>query len=713
MKLRLFVSKLLGVVSEMTAKQLRQLRQNYFHGQYQLVRFDGYRYRRLKNIMYLKRAGRSDHDSYNDCIIMADTETSKSDTKGNEPEENHIVAFTISIRAFEENIVTLYGTKPSEFIQTLDKLQKYLKGDKTIIYFHNLPYDWVFLRKFLIEKYGSPVKMLATKPHYPIYIEFDNGLIFKDSLILAQRSLEKWAADMAVEHQKAVGKWDYLKVRHQKDVTFTSEELEYIEHDTLAGVECIDKLMKQLGKRIYSMPYTATGIPREESRKRGKLHNARADFERMVTKDYKVQQMLEDVYHGGYTHANRHYIGLTIDGTDTDPILAMDFTSSYPYCMLAFKYPCTEFTPFRNCTPEELLSSADNYAFIFKLILVNVRLKDDNIPMPALQFSKAKAEVNSVCDNGRILCANYVEIYINEIDLAVIADQYKWEAAACIDVHYAEKHYLPRWYTDYVFECFTDKTMLKGGDPVAYSLAKAKVNSLYGMMVQKPCREDIIENYMSGEYEVSAGDYEEKYEKYLKNRNSILNYAWGVYVTSYAFYNLFQLGKCCGLWLYSDTDSCYGKDWDMEKVKAYNDGCKKRLIDNGYGAVMRDGKAYWLGVVDVEKHDQFKTMGAKRYCVRDGDQLKITVAGVPKKKGALCLDNDINNFAEGFIFSGKKTGKQTHTYFFADDIHTDEHSNEIGDSIDLSPCDYLLSSVEKYDWQSLFDEEIKVQIYEE
>ena len=127
---------------------------------------------------------------------------------------------------------------------------------------------------------------------------------------------------------------------------------------------------------------------------------------------------------------------------------------------------------------------------------------------------------------------------------------------------------------------------------------------------------------------------------------------------------------------------------------------------------MRDGKEYWLGVVDIEKHDQFKTMGAKRYCVRDGDKLKITVAGVPKKTGALCLDGDIENFKDGLVFSGTVTGKQTHTYFFTDDIHIDDQGNEVGDSIDLSPCDYLLSSVNKVDWESLFDEEIEVQIYE-
>lgn len=691
----------------MTIKELRQVRSDYYRGKYQLIRWNDYKYRKLKNIMFVRRSGRGDNDTYSDCIIMADTETSKGVQKG--IAENHVCAFTLSIRAYHQNIVTLYGSKPSDFVKMLQKLKVYLQGDKVIIYFHNLAYDWVFLRKFLMQEFGTPVKMLATKSHYPIYIAFNNGIILKDSLILAQRSLEKWAADMQVEHQKAVGKWDYLKVRDQEGVTFTPEELEYIEHDTLAGVECLDKLMTQLNKRIYSMPYTATGIPREEARKRGKKNRAREDFDRIVAKDAATQIKLEAVFHGGYTHANRHYIGVTIE----ENIIAMDFTSSYPYCMLAFTYPMTEFKPFHNCSVSDILDNSEKYAFIFKLILVNVKLRSDHIAMPSLQYSKCVKDINACVDNGRILCANYVEIYLNEIDLKVICSQYEFKASACVEVEYSEKAYLPRWYTDYVFECFTDKTMLKGGDPVAYALAKAKVNSLYGMMVQKPCKEEISEDYITGEYSIASGNFEDLYEKYLKNKNSILNYAWGVWVTSYAFYNLFQLGSCCSIWLYSDTDSCYGKGWDMDKVKAYNEGCKKLLKANNYGAVVRDDKEYWLGVVDVEVHDQFRTMGAKRYCVRDGDTLKLTVAGVPKKKGALCLNNDIENFTDGFIFSGEKTEKQTHTYFFTEDIHIDDHGNEIGDSIDLSPCDYLLSSVEKFDWESLFDEDIEVQIYDE
>lgn len=662
--------------------------------------------------MYIRRSGRGNNDSYNDCIIMADTETSKK--RKDEIYHNHVCAFTISIRAYHKNIVTLYGHKPTEFIESVKKIHGAMQGDKTIIYFHNLAYDYVFLRKFLFEAFGTPVKLLATKSHYPIFIEFNNGIILRDSLILAQRSLEKWAKDMEVEHTKAVGKWDYTKIRSQSYV-FDDEELEYIEHDTLAGVECIDKLMTRLNKRIYSMPYTATGIPREEARKRGKENRAREYFERVVPKDYHVQQTLELVYHGGYTHANRHFIGQTIH----DDIYALDFTSSYPFCMLAFKYPSTEFRDFHNCTIEEILENSEKYAFMFKLILVNVKLKTDQVDMPALQYSKCVKDLNAFIDNGRVLCANYIEIYLNEIDLSVIADQYEFTASACIDVMYAEKDYLPRWFTDYVYECFKNKTMLKLDkehpelyDAVAYSLAKSIVNSLYGMCVQKPCKEEIIENYQTGEYKTESGHYNELYEKYLKNRSSILLYSTGVWVTSYAFRNLFKLGACCKMWLYSDTDSCYGKNWDFEKVEKYNEWCKDLLRSNNYGAVMRKDKENWLGVVDIEKHDKFKTMGAKRYCVEDEGELKITVAGVPKKTGARCLNGDIDNFAEGLIFSGNITGKQTHNYFFIDDIYIDEEGNETGDSIDLSPCDYLLSKVDVFDWEALFEEDIEIQIYE-
>ena len=680
-------------------------------GPYQLYHWTDFDYTILQSILYKKRAGRGSNRSYNDIIIMADTETSKkaADTVC----ENHVVAWTISLRAFDMNIATLYGHKPTTCIECIRRIHEQMSGSDTFIYFHNLSYDWVFLRKFFFSEFGHPEKQLNTKSHYPIYIAFENGIILRDSLILAQRNLEKWAKDMDVEHKKAVGMWDYDKVRGQNE-QFTADELEYIEHDTLAGVECIQKTLKSLNKSIYSIPYTATGIPREETRIRGKENGAHEYFLRMNF-DYTQQQKGESIYHGGYTHANRHFIDVKITEQEYGRVECRDFASSYPFIYLSEKMPIERFTRIHNCSTDYILRSADDFAFMFTLILIKPRLKDDFIPMPALQYSKCTKVINPILDNGRILAAGYVEIPITELDLEIILSQYDFDHHICTDVEFAAKGYVPRWFTDYIFDLFKAKTELKGQDPVLYSLAKAKLNSLYGMCVQKPVKPEIVEEYLSGEYVVDEdADLSEKYDKWVKRKNTIMPYQWGIYCTAYAFRNLFRLGACCKTWIYSDTDSCYGIGWDEKKLKAYNDECKRKLKANGYGSVYFNGKEYWLGVAEFDgAYTEFKVLGAKRYCGRsvDDGKLHITVAGVPKK-GAECLDDNIDNFTTGFIFNGIQTGKKTHTYFYVDDIYTDRMGNITGDSIDLSPCDYLLDSVNTVDWEDVFKEEIEVRCYE-
>lgn len=693
----------------MNITELATVRKKWLQGHvaYNITHWKDFDYKILSNIIYKKRAGRGSNSTYNDVLIMADTETSKKSTQI--IADNHVCAWTISIRGFDMNIVTLYGHRPDTFVDCMTQILDGMRGEQTFVYFHNMAYDWVFLRKFLFVKYGFPVKQLNTKSHYPIYIEFSNGLILRDSLILAQRSLDKWAKDLDVEHLKASGKWDYDKIRTQHE-DFSADELEYIEHDTLAGVECLQKTMNVLHKSIYSMPYTATGIPREETRIRGKSHAAHERFSKMAL-TYDQQVKAEKVYHGGYTHANRHMVDQTITGV----ITCHDFASSYPYVMLSEKIPCEKFTPVHNCSIDYILKSADEFAFMFCLILIKPRLKSDFYPMPALQYSKCTRIINPILDNGRILAAEYVEIYLTEVDLEVIASQYTYEKYLCVDVECAAKDYLPRWFTDYIFELYDQKTKLKTGDPVLYSLAKAKLNSLYGMCVQRPVRPEITEQYLSGEYVVDDDkDLSEAYDKYLRRKNTILPYQWGIWVTAYAFRNLFRLGSCCDTWIYSDTDSCYGMGWDVSKIAAYNDQCKKKLIANRYGCVYYDDREYWLGLAEKDaEYSEYRVLGAKRYCGRsvDDGQLHITVAGVPKK-GAECLHDNIDNFTVGFIFHGEKTGKKTHTYRYIDDIYCDSMGNITGDSIDLSPCDYLLDGIEVVDWEKIFEEEIEVRCYD-
>ena len=672
---------------------------------YTFSEWDKYDYSQLHIIKTVKRTTKKATEIYNNAIIMLDTETSKKSNR--DGESNHIVAFTISIRYKHENICTLWGRKPSELIECLGLVMRTMQGDHTIIYVHNLAYDWVFIRKYLFDVYGHPIKQLNTKSHYPIRIEFECGLILKDSLILSQKSLDKWSSDMGVEHQKAVGKWDYDRIRSQHE-DYTDDELEYIEHDTLAGVECIDALMTQLHHRIYAMPYTATGIVREEARKIGKQFRAHEEFEK-ITPDFNVYLLMEQCFHGGFTHANRYIIGEVKNG-----VKCYDFASSYPFVMLTEKYPMHRFKPYkRMCRPEDLIKNIDKYAFITKLIMIKPRLKDEHDPMPVLQYSKLTKSINAITDNGRVLCAGYVEIYVTEISLRMINSQYTYERALCIENYYAKKDYLPRWFTDYIFKLFRDKSELKGLDPLNYLLSKAKLNSCYGMCVQKAIQDDIEELYEGNEYHTISNYNEENYEKYRQSRSRFLPFQWGTWVTEYAMQNVHILGAMCNEWYYTDTDSVFGSGWDEEKLGAYNERCRKKLTDNGYGSIEVNGRTYTLGVAELDKIcDEFKTLGAKRYAYRSDDgELHITVAGVPKK-GAVCLQNDLSRFQKGVLFDGVTTGKKQHKYIYVDEPYIDDEGNETADSIDLSPCDYLLDDIEREDWLTLFEKEVSIQTYD-
>lgn len=674
---------------------------------YEFTYYGKFDYTRLKSIKTLTRKSRT-KEIYNNAVIMLDTETSKKRDTSNH--DNHIVAFTLSIRAGSANICTLWGNNPVQCIDCIESVLKAMPGDHTIIYVHNLAYDYTFLRKFLFDRFGYPVKMLNTDSHYPIKIDFENGLILRDSLILAQKSLERWAEDMDVEHKKATGAWDYDKIRDQGgEDAFTPEELTYIEHDTLAGVECIDKLSKQLHHYIYAMPYTATGIVREVTYKEGNKNRAHNLFER-ISPSYQIYKLLELCFHGGYTHANRYLINKIITGF----IECYDFTSSYPFCMLAFKYPMGQFTKFRDASIDELIKLSDKYAFITRLILVDVEVKDNNVVMPVLQASKVINSVNVVADNGRILQAKYIEIEVSELTLKIIRSQYRFRQHVCTDIYYSTKRYLPRWFTDIVYKLFYDKSTLKGKDPLNYQISKGKLNSCYGMSVQKAIQNEILENFVTGEYSTLYRDGAQEYDKYIHNRKKVLPYQWGCWVTEYAQYNLLmRLGPCAETWIYSDTDSVYGVNFDRKAIKAYNDECIQILTDRGYPPVVCDGKTYALGVATLDgEYTEFKTVGAKRYACRSvkDNKLKITVAGVPKK-GVEALKDDINNFSKGLIFPGTVSGKKQHEYRYVEDIYTDKDGNITGDSINLTPCDYLLDDITVDNWLSFFEEDIVINAY--
>ena len=411
--------------------QLVALRKKEFEKiEYSRVFWSEFDYSFFKRILTIKQAGRGSNASYNDVIIAADTETSKKKKNDVEYDKrgkkhivaypNHVVLWTVSVRVYGCNIVTLYGRKPSDMVRCLARIHRTMNGDKTIIYFHNWPYDYVYLRRFMFKKWGFPDKALNIKPHYPLFTYFKNGIMIKDSLALAQRGLEKWSTDLDIEHKKLVGQYNYNLIRSQFD-NIPDDEIKYAEYDTVGLCECIDKTMEALNKRIYSIPYTATGIVREMVRKEGHKHNGNDTFLRRALSFEQYLKALK-VYHGGYTHGNRHKIGQIIKMPPGKTVKCFDFASSYPFVLLSEKYPDTKFKPTSNRDVAFILKNADSYAYMFKLVIVNYRIKSDNVVMPPISLSKCEKIVNPVCDNGRVLSAAYLEVYINETDLFYIND---------------------------------------------------------------------------------------------------------------------------------------------------------------------------------------------------------------------------------------------------------------------------------------------------
>ena len=693
-------------------------------------------YALLDQIRTVKRPSKKGKSkTYNDIIIMLDTESSKDHVPVSRDDiaENHIVIWTISLRAYGSNMVTLWGRRPDECAQCVKQIHEGMSGEVTLFFVHNLGWDWTYLRRFLMAELGTPKGQLNVKPYYPIYIEFKNGIMLRDTLILSQRKLEKWADDLKVEHRKAVGYWDYDKIRHQdpKLTQYTEDELTYAEYDTLAGVECIDATMQALKAKIYTLPYTMTGIVRNETKNRGRKHHAHAEYLK-IAPSWEGQMISEMLFHGGYTHGSRYQINWI------NKAQCRDFASKYPTEMLLEKFPMEKFHKFEgDITKEQILQFSEKYATKFMFSAKNVRLKDKMFPMPMIQRYKCIQCEGDIVDNGRVISCDYMSIFWTEMDLKLWDEIYTADKIWITNLEYSRKDYLPRWFTDFVYELFRDKCQLKNGDPVIYQLKKGMLNSEYGNLVQKPVKVTIKEDYTSadpGAIYKEAEDFnpEEEYEKHVKKFSSILPYDAGCWVTAYAQYDLFQLAKCIasdGLWLYSDTDSIYATKWDEEKLDAYNKGEMQRLKDRGYEPVEHEGRLYYPGVAEFDgDYSEFKFCGAKRYCCRYSDdprnkeadrgKLKLTVSGVPKKGGAKCLKDDINNFRPGFVFDGEITGKTQHTHFYHD-VHVDKYGNLIGDSIDLSPCDYKLDDIfntakklDKY-LDPDYEEEVFIQIYEE
>ena len=582
-----------------------------------------------------------DNRTYN-VICAFDIETSKVPTGG------YLKSGEIEYRSFMyiwqfsvDGVYTIYGRTWEEFTDffyNLDGLMEY----RLLIYVHNLSYEFSFIRGIYDFKNEELFFMDVRKP---LYFRMFSKLEFRCSYRLFNMNLAKVMINEQVPAEYQKTELDYSVVRYPW-TELTDEELKYCRNDVIGLCLAIRHRMEKTGDDTSTIPLTSTGYIRRMMKD---VTQPWREMFKWAAPDQYIYMLLRSAFRGGNTHANCKYSGVVCYD-----VHSVDITSSYPYCLVCREYPLTAFR-YVHYTESEIKRIIRNHkhALLMHVKLYNIDCKDYPIPYISLShcITMQPGYRDIKKDNGRILKADCVELSITDIDYQIIIDQYHPERIEYLHIYESDYMQLPKPALDLIKKLYYDKCTLKEKDAYMYARSKELLNACYGMAAQDIITDTI--NYNGGNYEVTR----EEASLHVLVKNTLRNalpYAVGVWCTAYArehlengFHEVMRQG---GRIVYCDTDSIkYTGEVDFS---VFNAAVKKKSHTVNY-----NGRSYTLGVYDVERTaDKFKTLGAKKYVAEYGDDLKITIAGVPKIKGSeeLKAAGGIYAFDKGFTFHAGK-----------------------------------------------------------
>lgn len=582
---------------------------------------------------------------------------------------------------------SFYGRTWAEFLEVLEQLHEFFQTGferRLVIWVHNLAFEFQFLKGWT-----EWDDVFAVDSKKPVRALTPDGIEFRCSYILSGMSLADLAKNIKGygEVTKKTGDLDYSLIRNSETV-LTDEELGYCKWDVLLVVMYImDKLLHK--EHLSSIPMTKTGYVRKRMRKNcysKENYWAYTKLMKRLTITVPEYKLLKEAFQGGFTHASMLYSNKTVYQADSE-----DFTSSYPYTMIAEKFPMSKGRRIKLKNREEFFQCLKSYACIFRIKFKNIRSRIDFEHY--ITSSKCREMKNGVTDNGRLIAADSLEISITNIDYAIIARTYEFEIEWVKDFYIYRADYLPTPFVEVIVQLYENKTKLKDKQGQTeeetdyfarmYQADKGDLNSTFGMTVM-----DVLQtlNTYTDKWEEQEPDPEEAIEKNNENRNRFIFFPWGVFITAWSRYHLWtgiiEFGRTRD-YLYSDTDSVKVTNLDkhMDYINAYNKNCADKLqkaCDYHHIPFERvepetvDGVKKLLGVWDYDGHyDIFKSNGAKRYLTfTEGKGLHMTVAGLNKKIGCQYIwdtaehdpEKAFELFSDGLHIPEDSTGKLTHFY---------------------------------------------------
>lgn len=604
------------------------------------------------------------------------------------------------------NGVVIMGRTWAEFQELMHAISDFLRLDdrrKIIVYVHNLAYEFQFMRRWFEWR-----DVFAVKPRTPISAEIVGaGIIFRCSLALSGMKLDTLAKSLRYFHdvRKQMGSLNYRVMRNSHTL-LSEQEITYCIFDAVIVMCYIAQCADDEGGDIGKIPRTKTGYVRRRCRDDALYHKNEPDEKRRKQLFFQYRRLMQDLtlqpdeylmmrraFCGGFTHAQLYDVDFIIYG-----VRSMDFTSSYPAVCVMDYFPMSRGRRETVTDAAHFDRLCGMYCVIADVRFINLRPRIDY----EFYLSKSKCrdfeyeidengrgQARVLCDNGRVVSAAALTTTITEIDFDIMKRVYTWDSIEIGDCWTYQRGRLPSSFVSVIAELYEMKTALKGvsGKEKEYALAKADLNSLYGMMVTDILR-DILE-YTDEWQDAQKPDIVNVIDDYNKSGSRCTFYAWGVYVTAHARRRLWSGILECGTdYKYSDTDSI--KLTHFVRHAKYFDNYNKRVIDDLRAAAAYhkiplskfipktvDGVEKPLGVWDYDgDYQDFKTLGAKRYMYHDkSGALHCTISGVNPAAGAVYFDfaygGDLRKFSDDLVFPAEYnrddeivsgTGKLCHTY---------------------------------------------------
>lgn len=560
----------------------------------------------------------------------------------------------------------IFGRTWGEFQSLLSAIIKNMNlSDKLrlVVYCHNLSYEMQFMRRFI-----NVTESFCKAERQPLKVVHDGCIEFRCSSALSNMSLKMFCKAENARFYKMTDSFDYSKIR-TSDTELTEEEQGYCYNDVRGLCECIQSLMRF--DTLATIPMTSTGYVRRDARKEVKKNKKN----RRIFKDSALEandyRNLRAAFRGGDTHANARFANQEINN-----VTSYDIASSYPACMVCDKFPMSKFIPINISTFERMRKQKGEFCFLLHVALFDIRCKAAH-GIPYIPLAKTKhLTADRVLDNGRILSASECTLWVTDIDMDIIIEEYEIGNMSIESIYMARADYLPTEYRGVVMDYYRRKTELKGKDDpesvYMYGKSKNRLNALYGMMVMR-LDQTLTEYTGEGDtgYETTEEPLEKTLEDYYKKRNNFLAYQWGVWVTCWARYRLHQMMRIIGRDLvYIDTDSVKFTNYKRHKdaIDKLNDQLQKNAEQHGACADDPAGVRHYMGVFEYDgKYNRLKTLGAKKYVVDIDGKCYSTIAGVSKAAGqAYFTKNGLHAFKIGAVI--ENSGHLV-AYYNDDEIH--------------------------------------------